>query len=103
MPLFEYKCDQCHRRFTVLVGVTAEADPHVCPHCGGVQATRRVTRFARVRGEEDILEGLADPTALGDVDDPRTMRRWAREVGGVMGEDLGDEFEEYLDSAESEE
>lgn len=85
----------------MLVGVTAEADSALCPHCGADRAVRRVTRFGRLRAEDDVLDDLADPDSLGDVDDPKTMRRWAREVGSVMGEDLGDEFDEYIDSAEA--
>jgi len=47
------------------------------------------------------MESLADPSQLGDMDDPKAMRRWAKEMGKEMGEDLGDDFDEYLDAAES--
>ena len=47
------------------------------------------------------MESLADPSQLGDTDDPKAMRRWAKEMGKEMGEDLGDDFDEYLDAAES--
>ena len=81
MPLFEYTCDHCRKRFTVLVGMTAGGDSNVCPHCGHDQATKRVTRFARGRSDDDLMDDLADPDK--------------------MGEDLGDDFDEYLDAAES--
>jgi putative FmdB family regulatory protein len=100
MPLYEYTCDRCRKRYSVLVGVTAESDSTECPHCGHDQATKRVTRFAALRGEESLLGDLADPEKMGDPDDPAAMRRWAREVGGTMGEGLGDDFDEYLDGAE---
>jgi putative FmdB family regulatory protein len=98
VPLFEYTCDNCRKRFTVLVGMTAAADSDTCPHCGSMQATKRVTRFARGRGG---LEDLADSGRIGDLEDPRAMRRWAKEMGGELGEDLGEEFDEYLDALES--
>ena len=101
MPLFEYTCDNCHKRFTVLVGMTASADSNICPHCGHDQATKRVTRFARGRSDDDLMDDLADPDKLGDMDDPKAMRRWAKEMGKEMGEDLGDDFDEYLEAAES--
>jgi len=101
MPLYEYTCDQCHKRYTVLVGMTAQADAKLCPHCGFERGTKRVTRFARGRGEDELLESLGDPDRLGDMDDPKAMRRWAKEMGQGMDEELGDEFEEYLDAAES--
>jgi putative FmdB family regulatory protein len=101
MPLFEYTCNHCRKRFTVLVGMTAAADTNICPHCGYDQATKRVTRFARGRSEEALMDDLADPDKLGDMDDPKAMRRWAKELSKEMGEDLGDDFEEYMDAAES--
>ncbi len=101
MPLFEYTCDHCRRRFSVLVGMTAQADADVCPHCGHDRATKRVTRFARGRSDDDLMDDLADPDKLGDMDDPKAMRRWAKEMGKEMGEDLGDDFDEYLEAAES--
>ena len=101
MPLFEYLCTQCRKRYTVLVGMTAGGDTNLCPHCGSDQATKSVTRFARGRNEEAVMESLADPSKLGDMDDPKAMRRWAKEMGKEMGEDLGDDFDEYLDAAES--
>jgi putative FmdB family regulatory protein len=101
MPLFEYTCNNCRKRFSVLVGMTAQADTNVCPHCGGEQATKRVTRFARGRSEDDLLDDMADMDKIGDMDDPKAMRRWAKEMGKEMGEDLGDDFDEYMDAAES--
>ena len=101
MPLFEYTCDHCHKRYTVLIGMTAAGDTGTCPHCGGDRATKRVTRFARGRGDDDLMDDLADPTSMGDMDDPKAMRRWAKEMGKEMGEDLGDDFDEYMDAAES--
>jgi putative FmdB family regulatory protein len=96
MPLFEYICNSCHKRFTVLVGMTAQRDSDACPHCGSAQATKKVTRFAQGRTEG----ALDDHEPPGDIDDPRAMRRWAKEMGQEMGEDLGDDFDEYMDSAE---
>ena len=101
MPLFEYTCNRCQKRFSVLVGMTAAADTDMCPHCGGEQATKRVTRFARGRNEDDLMSELSDPDRMGDADDPQAMRRWAKDMGSELGEDLGDDFEEYMDAAES--
>ncbi len=101
MPLYEYTCNNCRKRYTVLVGMTAAGDANVCPHCGSDQATKRVTRFVRGRSDDDLMDNLADPDQMGDMDDPKAMRRWAKEMGKEMGEDLGDDFDEYLDAAES--
>jgi len=54
MPLFEYRCDRCGKRFSFLVGVTAEKAKLRCPKCGGAQVTKLISRVARApRGEDD--------------------------------------------------
>jgi putative FmdB family regulatory protein len=103
MPLYEYTCDSCHRKFSWLVGVVADPTPPTCDRCGATHVQRKeVNRFARIRSEEQALDALSDPDSVGDLEDPRAARRWAKEMGKEMGEDLGDDFEEYLDAAESE-
>jgi putative FmdB family regulatory protein len=102
MPLFEYTCDQCKKRFTVLVGMTADSkDANACPHCGANQATKRISRFSRGRSDEDIMEDMMDREESGDRSDPAEMRRWAKDMGEEAGDDMGDDFEEYLDAADS--
>jgi putative FmdB family regulatory protein len=102
MPLYEYICEHCHKKFSWLIGVVSDPTPPTCDFCGATQAKRReVNRFARVRSEEEALDALSDPDAVGDLDDPHSARRWAKEMGKEMGEDLGDDFEEYLDTAEA--
>ena len=98
MPIFEYTCDACQKRFSALVGMLADARPPACPRCAGTALTKRVSRFARVRSEDDALEDLADETAYGDIEnDPKAMRRFVREMGKAMDEDLDEEFEAALE------
>ena len=49
------------------------------------------------------MENLADPDKWGDVDenDPKSMARMMRKLGGEMGEDLGPEFDEMVDRLEA--
>ena len=103
MPLFEFRCDDCRRRFTLLVGMTAEVAKQVCPKCGGTKLRKLVSRFAVLRTEDDMLDDLADPSGLGDPEDPKAMADWMRRVGREMGEDLGDDFEELVEEAAREE
>lgn len=36
MPIYEYECRKCVRRYELLMGVTADADPkEKCPKCKG--------------------------------------------------------------------
>src|SRR5579872_2142725 len=98
MPIFEYICNDCHKRFSALVGVIANARPPACPLCESTALTKQVSRFARVRSEDDALEDLADETTYGDIEnDPKAMRRFVREMGKAMDEDLDEDFEAALE------
>ncbi|HSV72805.1 MAG TPA: zinc ribbon domain-containing protein [Chthonomonadales bacterium] len=98
MPIFEYTCDACDKRFSALVGVLADSKPPSCPQCGAVKLTKRVSRFARVRSEDEALESLADESAIGDIEnDPKAMRKWVREMGKAMDEDVGEDFDAALE------
>ncbi len=64
-----------------------------------------MSRFTRVRSDEDRLDALADPGALGGLDenDPKSVARWAKKMGKEMGEDLGEDFDEVMEQAMEEE
>jgi len=62
MPLYEYRCNKCKRRFSLLVGVTAEKAPLRCPRCGSKSATKLISRIAPIVRDEDLDD-------LGDLDD----------------------------------
>lgn len=98
MPIFEYSCDTCEKRFSALVGVLADSKPPACPRCSGSELTKLVSRFARVRSEDDALESLADEAEYGDIEnDPKAMRKWVRDMGKAMDEDLDEDFEQAME------
>jgi len=94
MPIYEYRCDACKRRFSALVGVVAGDAQVACPRCGGVKLTKLMSRFASFRADTD-LDNLDDLEDIGD--DPGAAPRWARKMGSEFGEDLGDDVESALD------
>lgn len=104
MPIYEYLCQDCRRRVSILVRSIRNPGRPACPRCGGQHLERLMSRFARVRSEEDRLDSLADPRALGDVDenDPQSVARWAKKMGKELGEDLGEDFDEMMDDAMNE-
>lgn len=103
MPLFEYRCQECQRKFSLLVGMTAEQKAQACPRCGSPQIRKLISRFSVARTEDDILDGLADPSTLGDPDDPKAMADWMKRVSREMGDDLGDDFDQLVEEAVHEE
>lgn len=105
MPIYEYHCQDCRRRVSLLVRSISNPAVPVCPRCGGTHLERLMSRFTRVRSEEDRLDTLADPSALGGLDenDPKSVARWAKKMGKEMGEDLGEDFDEVMEQAMEEE
>jgi putative FmdB family regulatory protein len=101
MPVYEYRCESCGLKFSVLFWPPDRPEPR-CRRCGSTKARRLVSRVALLRSEEDRLERLADHVSGLDEDDPRSVERWARRLGKEMGEELGEDFEQALEEAESE-
>lgn len=103
MPIYEYRCRRCGRRFSIFVRRMLEEVHPSCPQCHGQEVQRLISRVAIVHSEEAHLDKLADPNSLGDVDenDPRSIARWMRRMEGMLGEDLGQEFHEMLDRLEA--
>ena len=64
MPIYEYRCDDCGKRSSALLGSYASPDP-ACPHCGKRSLKRLVSTFATVglggdEGGDDDFGGDAD-------------------------------------------
>lgn len=102
MPLYEYRCNSCRRRVTLLRSFSDTSTPH-CPECDSEDLTRLISRVAVLKSEESRLESLADPTSLAGLDenDPQSIARWMRKMSQEMGEDMGPEFDEMVDRLEA--
>lgn len=104
MPIYEYRCRKCKRRFSVLTLRVSETPTPQCDRCGSRAADRLLSRFAMPKSEEARLDALADPSHMGDLDenDPKSVARWMRKMGKEMGEDLqGEDLDQMMDEVES--
>ena len=105
MPIYEYICNDCRRRVSLLWRSFADAQEReaVCPRCGGNHLARLISRVALLRSEESRLDSLADPGSLGDLDenDPKSLARFMRKMANETGEDLGPEFAEMVGRLEA--
>jgi putative FmdB family regulatory protein len=64
MPIYEYRCEECGKRSSALLGSYSSPDP-VCPHCGKPALRRLVSTFATVSSSE----GDAGDDDIGGGDD----------------------------------
>jgi putative FmdB family regulatory protein len=101
VPIYEYECQGCRRRVSVLVRSLSGAASPRCPRCGGAELSRLMSRFATVKSEDARLDSLADPSQYGDLDenDPQSVARFMKRMGQEMGEDLGDDLDAAMDEA----
>ena len=99
MPIFEFRCQGCGKKFSTLIGMTAEPDDARCPHCGSGKAMKLVSRFTRGRTEDDRVEDLADEIDLsGEPDSPSKMRGMMKEMGKALDEDMSEDMEEMFEA-----
>ena len=77
---------------STLVLSQARAAEVACKHCGSADLERLWSRFSSPKSEEARMESLADPSALGGLDenDPRSVAKFMKKMGQEMGEDVGD-------------
>ena len=97
MPIYEYRCNACTRTFAFLYGVSRDSRDPMCPACQGKDLARLISRIARVRSENAMIEDLADPSKIGDVEDPRSLARWAKNMGSALGDESGEDFGAVVD------
>lgn len=103
MPLYEYRCVDCKKRYTILVLSLTNPKPVACTHCQSTRVERLLSRFASPKSEAARLEALSDPSALAGLDenDPESMTRFMKKMGDEMGEDLGEDMTETTESPEA--
>lgn len=104
MPIYEYQCEVCKKRSSILTLRIGEEVDEICSHCGSRKLRRLMSRFAMPRSEEARLDALADPSNFGDVDenDPKSVARVMRRLGREMGDEFGGaDFDEAMEELES--
>lgn len=103
MPIYQYDCATCERPVEVFFrSVKAATDP-ACPECGGRKLKRRISRVARVRSSAERIGGIDLDQELGRLDgkDPAEFARWARKMGNQFDDELGSDFGDLADRADS--
>lgn len=95
MPIYEYRCAECHKRSSFLVLSRSTESSLRCSHCQSLRLERLLSRFASPKSDEARMESLADDSALAGLDenDPGSMERLMKRMGNEMGAEAGDDLE----------
>jgi putative FmdB family regulatory protein len=98
MPIYEYRCQSCQRRFSVLNRSFSEIKEPLCTHCGAAGGTRLISQVTVIKGSGDFTSGMPSWESMSDFDedDPSSVARALRRMKDDTGEDIGPEGEEML-------
>jgi putative FmdB family regulatory protein len=106
MPLYEFRCNQCGKVFTFLIGVVANNTDPYCPRCGSTQLTKLISRIRAHLSEETRLDNLAGSFENLDISDnpsPRELRSVMRRLTSALGDEVDREVIDEMEAAMEEE
>ncbi len=99
MPLYEYRCNKCHKRITLLI--RENSSDLACPVCGGQELSRLFSTFSIKHTYLDNYESILDDSQLVkglERDDPRALAEWNRRMSrGAEDDNVGPEYQEMLE------
>lgn len=104
MPIYEFRCKTCSTLNNVFVRSFSTPLSPVCSKCGGGDLARLVSRPVILKGTESRMEDFDIERSLSRLEDPydpRSVARWARDIGGELGDEMGEELREMAESVES--
>jgi putative FmdB family regulatory protein len=98
MPTYDYRCNQCGRKFALFYKSYKDyeaAATHTCPHCQSTDVNRRISRVAIAQPSRD-LSSLSSNEMLSVLDggNSREVGKMFQQVADSTGEDLGESFNE---------
>jgi putative FmdB family regulatory protein len=97
MPLYEYRCNSCQRKVTLLLATPSQTQP-ACPKCGNSTLDRLFSTFSvRSKTYKDTYENILSDDQLTRrmlADDPKALAEWNKRMSG--DEEVAPEYEEML-------
>jgi len=99
MPIYEYQCRRCDKRFQSLVMKKEEEKGLSCPECRSRDLKRLISRVAYHVSEGDRLANFDPNVSKSDsfYKDSRNIGLAAKKRAKQLGADLGSGFEEKLE------
>ncbi len=105
MPIYEYECDKCHRRSSILTLRVSEKVDAKCESLRRDQnasADVAIRDAAQRRGADGCAGGSHRISGDLDENDPKSVARAMRKMGHEMGDEFaGPEFDEAINEIES--
>jgi putative FmdB family regulatory protein len=102
VPIYEFICQNCHRRLSFLVRDISALFVPKCSSCGSTNLSRAVSGFAYHKPLKTVWEESGEPTVHRGEDyykDPRNIGRWVEKKFQDMGQELPSQIQEKIQSA----
>lgn len=87
MPVYEYQCESCENRYTVLVHIRDSLEIQPCPHCGSESARKLISSVSVVRSASDKGEDRQKALLSVDPTKPQEVARYFKEHGSRFGDE----------------
>ncbi len=103
MPIYEYRCKQCHRKFSQLVLNSTEATAVTCVYCEASTVTKLISTIAVHRSAASRLADvdLRQPASDDFYADHRNIGLRAQQQFQQRGLQPPAQFEEVVEKARS--
>ena len=101
MPLYEFRCNTCRGRTSVLTKSVGDVPTPICDNCGGGDLSRIISSFAYHRSIQDVWDHSGSPDKPGPdyYKDPRNIGRWAENKFQQMGEEMPGQIKDMIQAA----
>ncbi|UCD22103.1 MAG: zinc ribbon domain-containing protein [Chloroflexota bacterium] len=102
MPIYEFTCQNCHRRLSFLVRDISAPFISKCSLCGSSNLSRAISGFAYHKSLKTVWEESGEPTMHPGDDyyrDPRNIGRWVENKFQNMGQELPPQIKDKIQAA----
>lgn len=101
VPIYEYECPKCQADSGFLILKKEDELRVACLKCGSKKMNKVISRVTYHRSENDRLADFNTRQPQGEefYKDSRNVGLWAKKRAKELGADLGDKFEEIVESA----
>lgn len=99
MPIYEYRCNQCKKEFSLFILKVKEIGKAQCKYCHSRNLTRLLSSFSVHQTEEARLANFDTSHPRGDdfYKDSRNIGLWAKKRVRELGADLGPKMDEIVE------
>jgi putative FmdB family regulatory protein len=102
MPIYEFICQNCHKRLSFLVRDISAPFAPKCSSCGNTNLSHVISGFAYHKPLKTVWEESGEPTMHPSEDyykDPRNIGRWVEKKFQDIGQELPSQIQEKIQAA----